>query len=216
MPMYYNIHTHHPAANTDTLAIQSLYQDFGNMLPGNSYSIGLHPAYLQDHEAQYHIITQLASLPEVLAIGECGLDKLVHAAMPLQTKIFIQHIDLANQLQKPLIIHCVQAHEELLQVCNTHLPQVPVIIHGYNKRDTVAGKFTDKGFYLSFGAAILRTGSPAIDVLKHIPPDRFFLETDDAGVLIQDIYAKAAEIRNTTIDSLILQLHHNYQKVFTR
>jgi TatD DNase family protein len=184
------------------------------MQDGRQYSIGLHPAHLQDHEMHFQTVQQLAGKDEVVAIGECGLDKLVSTSMSKQTAVFIQHIQLANTLGKPLIIHCVQAHEELLQVFRNHPAKVPVIIHGFNKRNSIAEKFLAQGFYLSFGVAILNIVSPATDVLKHIKNDRFFLETDDADVSIDTVYSRASEIRDTPLESLILQLEHNYKEVF--
>src|SRR4051812_38587758 len=113
MPRLYNIHTHRlPVNETGLLSIQSLYDNFYEMQTGYCYSIGLHPAFLENHETQFHTVEKLARQPEVVAIGECGLDKLVHATMAVQTQVLVKHIQLANDLCKPLIIHCVQAHEE--------------------------------------------------------------------------------------------------------
>jgi TatD DNase family protein len=93
---------------------------------------------------------------------------------------------------------------------------VPVILHGYNKKIDIARKMISNGYYLSFGAALLNPTLPAAAVLSNISPDRYFLETDDAAVNIKEVYKKAAEIRNTDVDTIILQVRNNFQTVFNR
>ena len=215
MQSYIDIHTHKPPVNNgEVLSVASLYGNSDKMIPGFKYSIGLHPAYLNDHETQFNIIEELAQQGDVLAIGECGLDKLVATPLSLQTKMFIKHIELADQLKKPLVVHCVKAHEELLAVFAKHPPTVPVIFHGYNNKQAIADRLIAKGHYLSFGAAIFKENLPAANALANTPTDQFFLETDDAAITIKDIYIKAAEIRKTTVDAIILQLQHNYKNTF--
>lgn len=213
MPMYYNIHTHQPAEHNDhTLSIQSLYEDFGSMRPGLFYSIGLHPAYLDDHVNKFGQIEKLAEQPGVLAIGECGLDKLVTAPMELQQEIFIKHIALANRVGKPLIIHCVQAHQLIAEIFAKHKPIVPVVFHGYNNRPAIAAMFA--GYHFSFGAAILNDKLPAADILRTTHSDQFFLETDESDVSIQEIYMKAAAIRNILVEDLIRSQQYHFNSLF--
>lgn len=214
MGTYFNIHSHRPTAGAAT-TIENLYQHFDQMQQGRSYSIGLHPWHLHDHRHHLELLREHAQAPTVKAIGECGLDKLASAPMHVQEKVFIEHIELANALEKPMIIHCVQAHEEIMRLFDTHRPQVPVVFHGYNKRHTIAEKLIARGYRLSFGAAILNENSAAAQVLSIIPARYIFLETDDADTTIEDIYQAAARLRNTDAESLILQLTHNYNDVFT-
>ena len=213
MTIYYNIHTH-KNDEPNCLSIHNIYAAFEQVTSEKNYSAGLHPWHLNDYESQFSILTQIATRKEILAIGECGLDKLTQTPFDLQTAVFIKHIHLANTLQKPLIIHCVQSHEEILQLFKTYKSTVPVIFHGYNKKVSIAEKILINGCYLSFGAALLYENSPAVNTLKEMPANRIFLETDDSEVSITDIYHKAAQIRNTTVDSLILQIHENFKDVF--
>ncbi len=213
MGTYINIHSHRPAAGEAT-TIESLYRDFDRMEEGRNYSIGLHPWHLQDHKVQLDLVAAHADAEGVKAIGECGLDKVTTTPMDLQVQVFTAHIKLANKLRKPLIVHCVQAHNEVMELLKQHKTQVPVVFHGYNKRHTVAEQLIDRGYYLSFGAAILNRESPAAQVLSVMPAHRLFLETDDAEANIMDIYKAAASLRNTDVDSLILQVSNNYNTVF--
>jgi TatD DNase family protein len=213
--LYINIHTHHPQHTPHTLELHSLYNGFSRAGQGFTGSIGLHPWHLEQHTQLFIELQQYAGLPGVVAIGECGLDKVCNTDWALQMTVFWQQITLANHLDKPLIIHCVRAYSELLSVFKEQPAQVPVIIHGFNKNGQVAQQLLDAGMHLSFGAAVMAVDAPIAAVVKAIPPHRFFLETDDSPVPIADIYQKVASIRETTVEALILQQQHNYNNVFT-
>ena len=212
--MYYNIHTHHSNNDGDTLSIRSLYSNFEQAASGVVCSLGLHPWHLAGYEELLEDLDQYAALPNVLAIGECGLDKVCDTEWGLQVAMFRKQIQLANKLGKPLIVHCVRAFDELLKIIGEVPLVVPVIVHGFNKKRNVAERMIAKGIYLSFGKAIMNEASPAAEVLKHIPADQFFLETDDADAEIGDIYRAAAAIRNISEEAVILQVQQNFNTVF--
>ena len=115
---------------------------------------------------------------------------------------------------KPLIIHCVRAHEEILEVFDKHKPTVPVIFHGYNNKQAIAGRLLSAGYYLSFGAAILNDRWPAAGVLKSANKTQVFFETDTADISIESIYASAAGLTETSMDTLMNQQQTNFKKVF--
>ena len=215
MSQYCNIHTHRPAEKTIEIGIHNLYEGFDKMEPDAYYSIGLHPWYLENHEHDFLLVKAHASKRNVLAIGECGLDRLAKTDMQLQIEVFIKHIILANHLDKPLVIHCVRAFDELLAVFDEYHPGVPVIFHGFNKSWTMAEKLISRGYYLSFGAALLNEGSPAAEVLFNVPQDRFVLETDEANYPISEVYKVAAQIRKTPLDTIILQVRQNFKNLFS-
>ena len=213
--MYFNIHTHHSAQDTDyTVAVSSLYSDFALASSGRLCSLGLHPWYLENHVQLLQELKKYAGLANVLAIGECGLDKLCHTNWNLQLAVFREQIVLADTLCKPLIIHCVRASDELIKIVDEQRPTVPVIVHGFNNKGGIAEKLINNGMYLSFGAAILNHDSPAAHGLRNIPAEKFFLETDNADVAIGDIYRAAAALRNVTEEEVILQVQHNFTAVF--
>ncbi len=213
MYRYYNIHTHQTGSQADSLSVVNLYDNFADAAIHKACSTGLHPWYLQDADESVKQLKEIAALPQVIAIGECGLDKVCATDWKLQLSIFSKQIALAADLHKPLIIHCVRAWEEVLAMLQQNKPRVPVIFHGFNKGN-MATRLTDLGYYLSFGKALMNTDSPAVAALKQIPPTRFFLETDDAGIPISDIYQKAATLLQTEEDDVILQLQQNFKNVF--
>ncbi|MEQ1800128.1 MAG: TatD family hydrolase, partial [Lacibacter sp.] len=112
--LFINIHSHLPAAPHEW-TVQNLYQHFEHVaVPGN-YSTGLHPWYLNEEPiiADIEGLKKWSAQPNVLAIGECGLDRACRTDFRLQKDIFLKQVQWANELQKPLIIHCVKAHEDV-------------------------------------------------------------------------------------------------------
>lgn len=207
---YINIHTHHQP-QADELAIQNLYKDFEQTESKGFYSIGLHPWYITaDWQNEFEQLKYYASHSHVKAIGECGLDKLADTDLELQQEVFVQQIQLANQINKPLLIHCVKAYDEVL--LQLKQAQVPAVFHGFNKSKELALQIIKAGHYLSFGKALLQPHMQ--EVLKNIPIEKFFLETDDASVSIEMLYKTAAAIFSIDEESLSLQLEKNAQHFF--
>lgn len=209
-----DIHTHNPEGNG--VSVLNLYGHFELAQNGMLCSIGIHPWYIDDNsfDSRFAEVRRFAILSNVVAIGECGLDKVTDTDWALQIKAFAAQILLANELQKPLVIHCVRAFDEVLGLLKEKQVQVPVVFHGFNKNVQVARRILDSGYYLSFGAALLEEQSPAVAALQECPENKFFLETDDADVNIIRIYEKVADIRKTETDALILQLQKNFHAVF--
>lgn len=215
---YLNVHTHAPTGKADALEIESLY--FGQSASGETrfFSAGLHPWYIagMDLAAAEAWLNEMARQPAMIAVGEAGLDKRHGAAWPVQLAAFDCCIHLARSLDKPLIIHCVRAYEEVLlqlQKCR-FLPDGKAVFHGFNKNPQIAARLLRAGCYLSFGADLFRPGNHAADALRQTPDDRFFLETDDKQIGIEEIYARAAAIRGISDAVLSDILRQNARTVF--
>jgi TatD DNase family protein len=173
------------------------------------YSIGLHPWYIDAANWQQQLADwkKWAAHPQVLAIGECGLDKLVAIDWELQVQLFLQQLQWAQQHHKPVIIHCVKAFAEVQLLLKQQPIQVPVLFHGFNKNVALANELISNGYYLSFGKALLQ---PRIQtLLASLPITAVLLETDDATVNIKELYQLAATAFSIDIDSLSLQLQQN-------
>jgi len=210
---YINIHTHHPAEDGGIAIVNTAPE---NAAAATGFiSSGIHPWSIgSDSEEALELLRKAAGLNHVLAIGECGLDKLRKTPMEVQERIFIEQIRIAEAVSKPLIIHCVKAFEQLLRINKSEKITVPFIIHGYNNNDQIAAQLQRHGMYLSFGKALLAEGSNAQHVLKDTAAELFFLETDDAAVPINSIFEKAAELRNISVDELRRQMMLNFKRVF--
>lgn len=201
-----DIHTHSPG---NANALLNYYTHFEQSAAVPACSLGLHPRY--PDLASYDQLEAYAAQKNVLAIGECGLDKLCDTEWSLQEQLFRQQTALANKLDKPLIIHCVRAYSECIQLLTA--AKVPVIFHGFNRKLHIAQLLLAKGFYLSIGAAVF---NPAFEaVFRALPLDRLFFETDDRRDLtIGSVYKRAAELKKIEVEYLILQVEDNFQKVF--
>jgi TatD DNase family protein len=211
--MFYNIHTHHtPAAGQ--WAIVNLLQDFDAIPATGLYSAGLHPWYLNKETADTALQQLNLSLQKnnVLAVGECGLDKVCKTDYGLQLEYFRQQVLLANQHGKPLVLHCVKAFDDTLRILKEAAVAVPVIFHGYHKSAELAAQLVKAGYYLSFGKHIMQAATAA--VFHSIPLNHIFLETDAAEMEIEALYAEAAVIKHISITGLEEQVAANAVKLF--
>lgn len=211
-----NIHTHKAKQQEGVIAIQSLSlteSTFLAMPKTKPISIGIHPWYghLEALPKNMKYLNVLAKQTNVKLIGECGLDKLKGEEMVNQLQILEAQIDLAQQLKKPMILHCVKAFDELIALKKSMKPSVPMIIHGFNKKYEMAQQLMAQGFYLSFGAAVLKSDEMA-KVLEEINQP-FFLETDEADISILEVYKKVAEIKKITIYELKDAIFAHWKKL---
>lgn len=210
--MYLNIHSHFPAKAGETV-VQSLPDHYENAAGKGLFSLGIHPWYIESPTVgQWESLLQWSGLKQVVAIGECGLDKVCTTPFSLQETVFRDQIRLAATLKKPLILHCVRAWETCFSLLKAEAPGVPVIFHGFAKSRELARQVIDNGYYLSFGKALAT--SRIKETLHSIPADRFFLETDDAALDIREVYGWAAEALAIDRNSLSLQLQNNARTVF--
>jgi TatD DNase family protein len=152
--------------------------------------------------------------PWVIAIGECGLDKCIATPMPLQIEVFSRQIELSERLGMPLVVHCVRAFNELLQLYKQLRPTQPWVVHGFTGKPALAEQLIKHGFYLSFGKALLVLDSQTGRSLHSVPLDHIFLETDDSKLEISEIYAAAAKILGLDIPTLQRQIVANFNRVF--
>jgi len=211
--LFINIHSHYPS-QANEWAIQSLYEDFGRATEPGVYSIGLHPWYIdiQNWKAQLSVLKEQSVHKQVVAIGECGLDKVCQTNMELQVDVFTAQVQWANNTRKPLIIHCVRAFDEVLNILDKEKNTVPVIFHGFNRNALLAAKIIEKGYYLSFGTQLQNESMQS--VVRSIPFEKLFLETDAKELSIELVYTFAATALDMPVESLQNQLKKNTLTVF--
>lgn len=209
--MYYNIHTHKFSDNEEIVELVNQYPDeVDSNLP--FFSVGIHPWYLNENQLgeQLELIEKYVHLSNCKAIGECGLDKRIETSIEIQKKVFIPQLLLAEKYKKPVVLHCVAAYQELIEIKKELNLTVPLIIHGFSKNKQVAQSLLNNGFYLSFGKYLVLNPDLG-EVLKTVPLDRLFLETDTMEQTIFDVYSKAESILNKDVRSIITE---NYIRVF--
>lgn len=208
-----DFHTHNRNAGPGAI-INLLPGDANEIKAGFFYSIGLHPWYIREDEVEWQLeqIRNVATMPEVIAIGEAGLDKLAVSDFKLQQFIFQEQISIAEALKKPLIIHSVRSYNEMVQIKTASESTVPWVVHGFNSNIRVAEMLIDHGFCLSFGKALLNPKTNATRVLNQVDQGKVFLETDDSEVKIEEIYKIAARLLKSDFDPLKSNIYRNFIK----
>ncbi len=189
--------------------------EFSGAIP--QYSIGIHPWYFNQERlsGDLDIIANKLHETNCLALGECGLDKRIEIPLNEQIEVFQQQLELVQKTTKPIILHCVAAYQEVIAIKKEMNIENPIIIHGFSKNEQVAKSLLDNHFYLSFGKYLLR--NPDLEkVFKFVPNDMFFLETDTIEETIEQVYEKAASIKEMPLDLLKKQVHGNFAKVFNQ
>ena len=211
---YINLHTHQFTDRHDIFEVVNQYpHEFDVAIP--HYSIGIHPWYIVEDRLSEDlaILESKLEFENCLAVGECGLDKRIEIPLTLQTQVFEKQLLLAEQYKKPVILHCVAAFQEVIEIKNALKITVPMIVHGFSKNQETAKQLLNNGFYVSFGKYLLR--NPELEsVFKSVPNDRFFLETDTVEESIRDVYKLAAQYKNIEIEILKDTLHENFNRVF--
>jgi len=206
--MFWDIHTHTKKENTaEACSIYNLNVPdhlcrCGLDLQNHFYSLGIHPWKIYPELLPEHLrfIEENIQFDAVKAVGECGLDKLCDTPWDLQLKAFNGQILLSEKYNKPLIIHCVKAFDELLALKKEIKPKQPWIIHGFRGKPEQMGQLTDHGLFLSFGIHFNE------ETVRLISSSGFFLETDDADVSIETIYENVARCRGCSLSDLKIQI----------
>lgn len=178
------------------------------------YSVGIHPWYITSSTVSLaekkRCLEELLYHPQVLAIGEAGLDKLADASLSLQIEVFEYQARLAEETDKPLVIHLVKAVDELLKLKQKIRPVKPWIIHGFRGKAVLAEEYLRHGFHLSFGEKYQE------EALRIVPSDRLFLETDESMTSIDALYERAAMIRKIPSGELWETVRKNVKEIFFR
>jgi TatD DNase family protein len=216
---YINIHTHQIDVHADRISIVDYLTtalEQKEQLP--FFSAGIHPWLIDiaNINLQFNTLNVLALNSNCVAIGECGLDKLKGPDISLQIPIFEKQIALAQQIKKPVIVHCVKAFDVLSNIIKKHQGKTSFIIHGFNQNEQVAHQFIKLGAYLSFGAALIHEKNDRLRaIFEQTPIENIFLENDDSPTSINQIYERAASLKNFELDVMKELIFANFKKVFT-
>ena len=211
---YYNIHTHEEVDSPDIIQIVSLEcSEFRRMKEGKLFSVGIHPWRIPENfEKLLSDLETLLKTNSIIAVGEVGLDKCCQTSFALQDFVFKKQVQLAEKYEKPVIIHCVKAWQEIIAIKGSHKNQ-NWIIHGFNKGHEQAKNLLKTGLFLSFGANILENRK-LTETLIQAPLDKMFLETDASSANIVELYKQIADIRGTELEKLVSSVEDNFRKVF--
>ena len=190
-------------------------------------TVGISPNDCEDYsEESFKEIMELAKDPEVVAIGEIGLDYYYDTDKDLQKEVFHKHLQLAKELDLPIVIHCRDAYEE----CYNMLEQAGCkgIMHCYSGSDQMALRFIKLGFFISLaGPVTFKNAKMPKQVAKNIPLNKLLIETDDpymAPVPLRGtrnepanvvyIAEKIAELKECTLEEVEHQTFANAKYIF--
>ncbi|MEK7077827.1 MAG: TatD family hydrolase [Patescibacteria group bacterium] len=175
---------------------------------------------------------KLALHPKVVAIGECGLDyyRINDAdSKEKQEAAFVQQIELARDVKKPLMIHCRSAFPDLISVLKANsskLQAVPGIIHFFSGTEPQASDLLNMGLFFTFGGVI--TFSRDYDeIVKSVPVSRMMLETDAPYVTpaphrgkrnepsyVAEVAKRLAEIKGVSLEEIQHHTNENARAIF--
>jgi len=143
-------------------------------------SVGVHPHDADTFDGKALVkLRQLASGKKVVAIGETGLDYYRNLSSPInQKQAFTKQIELAKDLKLPLVIHCRQAENDLLQILKSALP-LRTVVHCFSGDQSFLKECLDCGFFISYTCNITYKKAQNLrEMVKLTPLDRLMLETD--------------------------------------
>lgn len=215
--MYIDIHVHNEYELKDVVLLLNLFPgDSGKVKMDKFYSIGLHPWHVNDATLEHDIstISVASENKNILAVGEIGLDKNIDVPYISQLRAFELQLEIAEKFMKPVIIHCVKAYDDMLSIRKKSDQSLPWIFHWFNASWQIATELLKYNCYLSFGKMLFKENSRAFDVFKSMPLERVFFETDDTGIIIPEVYKKAALARNVSLQILEEIIARNFADVF--
>ena len=214
---FVNIHTH--IAKPEANLLQIINLDLNQTCPEQGYySYGIHPWTLD--KADFQMDEALRKLkedlqqPQVIALGEAGLDKMHKAAFERQIELFERQIELSEVLQKPMILHDVKSHNEIIALRKKHKAKQPWILHGFSGTEQDVRQLIGQGIYLSVGESLLHPERKIYNSFRFIDLNYLFLETDMAEISIKTVYEAAAKLLETDIVSLQKQIFANFARLF--
>jgi len=215
---FIDIHTHPNRIESETIIVQNIYpgDGFAAFSGRNFYSVGLHPWHLktpEENNEMMQLVEEALDFDHVCFIGECGLDKKIDADFEEQKRVFMAHAFIAEEFKRPLIIHCVKAYNEVLEIHKILHPEMPWIMHGYNGNVQTTQQMGEQGILFSFGKSLFDENSKSIESLKCLPMEKIFFETDEYDQDVEKIYEKAAVLKNVSIDILKIEVWNNFNRI---
>ena len=194
-------------------------------------SCGVHPLDVES-DFDFERMRRYASDDKVVAIGETGLDYHYQPeTAELQQERFKQHVELAVELNKPLIIHTRNAREDTLAILRDGgAEKCGGVIHCFTEDQAFADAAMELGFYISIsGIVTFRQATELKEVVKNIPLDRLLIETDspylapvpyrgkqNQPAYVVEVAAYIAQLKGISMKEVAQKTTKNYRKLFLR
>lgn len=149
--------------------------------PGIYAALGCHPHTATQYDDEFAArISQLAAFPEVVAVGEIGLDYYYDfTERAVQKKVFALQLELAAKLGLPVCLHVRDAYEDACSILKEHAGTFPGgVMHCYSGSAEMAVKFCELGLYFGFGGPVTYKNAAKDKVIARLPKERILTETD--------------------------------------
>ncbi len=195
-----------------------------------SVSVGMHPMADETDDFSVEHLTELATDEKVVAIGETGLDYYYHKDKPQwQQERFRAHIQVAKQLNKPVVVHTRDAGDDTLKILSQeNAEQCGGVIHCFTETQAFANQALEMGFMISISGIItFRNADVLREIAKTIPDDRLLIETDspylapmpyrgkqNQPAYVQHVAETLAEVRNTSVEHIAEISRNNFYRLF--
>jgi len=194
-----------------------------------SVSCGVHPLHQED-ACHYDELLAAADQHRVVAIGETGLDYYYSKdTREVQTQSFIDHINVANELKKPLIVHTRDARTDTIDLLKTHkATDTNGVLHCFTENWEMAQAAIALGFYISIsGIVTFKSAAELQDVVRRIPLDRLLVETDSPWLApvpyrgkpnqpgyVLEVAEFVAKLKGVTLEQLAEITTQNFYRLF--
>ncbi len=213
--MFINAHTHKLGKGDIVIFNKYPLDEFPEVAENVLFSCGIHPWFIKDTnlEQSFDAIRIHCERNQIIAIGECGLDKYIEN-MPLQEEVFIKHIQISEQYKLPLIIHSVKSHHLILEIRKKSKAKQSWIIHGFNGSTETAQQFIKQNIFLSLGPNLFKNRDKVFKLLNTIDMNYVLFETDDTDIDIRKIYFDATCILNKSESEIEHQIMSNFKRIF--
>lgn len=213
-----------------SIASSHAVRDFARRHPRVSAAVGVHPSEQDEPEATVEQIVALADAPEVVAVGETGLDYHYNEGeLEWQRQRFRRHVTAARELGKPLIIHTRNARADTVAILREeNASEVGGVIHCFTEDYDTAARCLDLGFYISFsGILTFRNAEMLREVARRVPLDRILVETDspylapvphrgkpNQPALVRHVAEKVAELKQISLEEVVQATGENFFRLF--
>ena len=194
-------------------------------------SVGIHPHEVENlRESDMETLKEYTKNPRVKAIGEIGLDYYYDfSPRDLQKKWFARQVDIARELDLPVIIHDRDAHKDSMDILRDHkVSECGGVFHCYAGSVEMAREILDWGMYIAFGGSLtFKNSVRPVEVAKYVPLDRILIETDcpyltpvphrgkrNSSLYIHYVAEKLAEVKGISVSEIENATYENARKCF--
>lgn len=205
-------------------------RDLSGQMPGLCWAAGLHPWWLNEIDGVdwESLLRDALGQTGCVALGECGLDKLIDTPLDEQEALLERQLELAQTLDLPVILHCVKADNELIRLLKRHSLPRGGVVHGFSGSRQMAETYWGMGFYLGIGGTITyERARKTREAAQSLPLEALLLETDAPDMPLQghqgernspeyllEVAQTLATLRATSLEEVARQTTENARYLF--